>query len=349
MEECHPDVCPCGEHCLNQRFQKCQYCKLKLFYTKHKGFGILADQQIDEGDFVIEYVGEVINQKEFSKRMDRSKGQKNFYIITIGGGKYVDASFKGNLGRFINHSCNPNCRPEIWYILLVWYVSVLRLFYRLVRGQKCVGIFALRKIEPGEELTFDYRFERIGTTKQKCHCGEKNCRGYLGAKAPKPTNTKSNAVTKAKNEKRSTRTSKRVSKKAKPAQKPTRATKSKPTKTKKKPEKKAVKPKQPEKKAVKPKPTPKRKPAPKKQESESSSSGYTSESEESEVEIIIPYENINPARRVLTDSEFSLNSHFTYISEFDIDEIPDQRFIKQQKIFLVRNLRKTNKYLSTLI
>merc|ERR1712137_1474279 len=113
--------------------------------------------------------------------MDRSKGQKNFYIITIGGGKYVDASFKGNLGRFINHSCNPNCRPEIW----------------LVRGQKCVGIFALRKIEPGEELTFDYRFERIGTTKQKCHCGEKNCRGYLGAKAPKPTNTKSNAVTKA--------------------------------------------------------------------------------------------------------------------------------------------------------
>lgn len=56
----------------------------------------------------------MIDQKEFTKRMNKKEKRKHFYIITVGGGKYVDASFKGNSSRFINHSCNPNCKPEIW-------------------------------------------------------------------------------------------------------------------------------------------------------------------------------------------------------------------------------------------
>ena len=52
-----------------------------------------------------------------------------------------------------------------------------------------VGIFAMRDIKKGTELTFDYQFERIGQKKQKCHCGEPNCRGYLGDKKKKLSNT----------------------------------------------------------------------------------------------------------------------------------------------------------------
>ena len=116
MEECSPENCPCKENCMNQRFQRAEYCKLKVFSTKEKGFGILADQFIHKGDFVIEYVGEVIEHDEFCDRMNDADDDRHYYIISIGNSKYVDATRKGNLGRFINHSCNPNCIPEIWYV-----------------------------------------------------------------------------------------------------------------------------------------------------------------------------------------------------------------------------------------
>ena len=44
-----------------------------------------------------------------------------------------------------------------------------------------MGFFALRSISNGEELTFDYQFQRFGETAQKCYCNSTNCRGYLGA------------------------------------------------------------------------------------------------------------------------------------------------------------------------
>jgi len=57
--------------------------------------------------------------------------------------------------------------------------------YRWVDGEIRVGIFAEQDIKPGEEITFDYQFERFGGKKQQCHCGEDNCRGFLGAKPKK--------------------------------------------------------------------------------------------------------------------------------------------------------------------
>lgn len=53
---------------------------------------------------------------------------------------------QGALGRFINHSCDPNCETQKW----------------VVRGELAIGLFALRDIAAGEELTFDYNFERYG-------------------------------------------------------------------------------------------------------------------------------------------------------------------------------------------
>ena len=55
---------------------------------------------------------------------------------------------------------------------------------RFVGGRSRVGIFALRDLEVGEEVTIDYRYERFGGKKEACLCGAKNCRGFLGAKPP---------------------------------------------------------------------------------------------------------------------------------------------------------------------
>ncbi|PPE00785.1 hypothetical protein GOBAR_DD02201 [Gossypium barbadense] len=77
----------------------------------------------------------------------------------------IDAYVKGNLGRFINHSCDPNCRTEKW----------------MVNGEICIGLFALRDIKKGEEITFDYNYVRVfGAAAKKCHCGSSHCRGYIG-------------------------------------------------------------------------------------------------------------------------------------------------------------------------
>lgn len=65
----------------------------------------------------------------------------------------------------MNHSCNPNCVTQKWVI-----------------GKKMrIGIFTSRDITAGEELTFDYKFERYGTIAQECYCGEPNCKGFIGA------------------------------------------------------------------------------------------------------------------------------------------------------------------------
>eukprot|EP00252_Welwitschia_mirabilis_P025615 TRINITY_DN8089_c0_g1_i2.p1 TRINITY_DN8089_c0_g1~~TRINITY_DN8089_c0_g1_i2.p1 ORF type:complete len:156 (+),score=21.73 TRINITY_DN8089_c0_g1_i2:418-885(+) len=66
--ECTPNYCPCSDHCKNQRFQRCEYVKTKLFKTDGRGWGLLADQDIKAGQFVIEYCGEVISCKEARKR-----------------------------------------------------------------------------------------------------------------------------------------------------------------------------------------------------------------------------------------------------------------------------------------
>lgn len=84
----------------------------------------------------------------------------------------IDAT-TGSIARFVNHSCNPNCR------MIKWIVS----------GQPRMALFAGdRPIMTGEELTYDYNFDPFSAKNvQKCLCGEPNCRGVLG---PKPREVK---------------------------------------------------------------------------------------------------------------------------------------------------------------
>lgn len=79
----------------------------------------------------------------------------------------IDAT-TGSIARFVNHSCNPNCRMEKW----------------IVHGQPRMALFAGDKpIMTGEELTYDYNFDPFSAKNvQKCLCGSANCRGVLGPK-----------------------------------------------------------------------------------------------------------------------------------------------------------------------
>ncbi|RLM79668.1 uncharacterized protein C2845_PM12G17070 [Panicum miliaceum] len=163
--ECVKRTCPCGEHCSNQKRRS--YSKLRWFHSGKKGYGLQLQEDVSEGRFLIEYVGEVldITSYESRQRYYASKGQKHFYFMALNGGEVIDACTKGNLGRFINHSCSPNCRTEKW----------------MVNGEVCIGIFAMRNIKKGEELTFDYNYVRVsGAAPQKCFCGTAKCRGYIG-------------------------------------------------------------------------------------------------------------------------------------------------------------------------
>ncbi|CAM0945682.1 unnamed protein product [Alopecurus aequalis] len=165
--ECEKRTCPCGEQCSNQQFQRRSYAKISWFHSGKKGYGLQLQEEVSEGRFLIEYVGEVldITAYESRQRYYASKGQKHFYFMALNGGEVIDACTKGNLGRFINHSCSPNCCTEKW----------------MVNGEVCIGIFAMRNIKKGEELTFDYNYVRVsGAAPQKCFCGTAKCRGYIG-------------------------------------------------------------------------------------------------------------------------------------------------------------------------
>lgn len=84
--------------------------------------------------------------------------------MRISAKEVIDPSVKGNIARFINHSCDPNCITQKWNVL----------------GEVMVGIFAIKNIHPDEELTFDYKFDVYKTPFLACLCGAKNCKGYLG-------------------------------------------------------------------------------------------------------------------------------------------------------------------------
>ncbi|KAJ1965494.1 hypothetical protein GGI12_000716 [Dipsacomyces acuminosporus] len=165
--ECNPLTCPCGSYCLNRRFQKRQYAKVRVIDAGRKGFGLQALEDLDPGAFVMEYMGEIVSAGEFKKRarVYQTEGIKHHYFMSIGSSKVIDATRKGCIARFINHSCGPNCVLQKW----------------MVAGAVRMGIFVQRPIKRGEEITFDYKFERLAEAEpQPCYCGSPECKGVIG-------------------------------------------------------------------------------------------------------------------------------------------------------------------------
>lgn len=174
--ECVDSECNCGLECENQRFQRKQFADVSVIKTEKKGYGLRANRDLQANDFVFEYIGEVINEPTFRRRMMQydHEGIKHFYFMSLTRTEFVDATKKGNLGRFCNHSCSPNCYVDKWVV-----------------GEKLrMGIFTSRAIRAGEELVFNYNVDRYGAEPQPCYCGEPNCTGFIGGKTQTERATK---------------------------------------------------------------------------------------------------------------------------------------------------------------
>lgn len=160
----------CGvgnRNCGNRQFTSRQYVKVQPFKQGDMGWGLRVREDVSKGSLIIEYVGEIISEDQMRERMRKQRidapNDHDFYIMHLESGIYVDGKTKGNLSRFINHSCDPNCELSRW----------------VVKGKTRIGIFALRNLECDEPLSYDYQFDTKESESFKCCCGSSNCRGTM--------------------------------------------------------------------------------------------------------------------------------------------------------------------------
>ena len=138
------------------------------------GRGVFALRRIRKGTRILEYTGERISNKEADRRYDDDNMKRHHtFLFTLDSKTCIDGSIKtgGGDASFINHSCEPNCEA-------------------VITGRK-IFIHALHTIEPGEELAYDYKYERTGKNDAElekfyvCKCGAPNCRGSIMQPAKK--------------------------------------------------------------------------------------------------------------------------------------------------------------------
>ena len=121
------------------------------------GEGVFAQTALRPGTRVIEYVGEKITTEESARRCER----QNWCIFSLDDEFDLDGDFEWNPARRVNHSCAPNCEAEC------------------VEGR--IWITALRDIEPGEEITYNYGYDWEEYQEHPCHCGAADCLGFIVA------------------------------------------------------------------------------------------------------------------------------------------------------------------------
>ncbi|XP_055299915.1 histone-lysine N-methyltransferase Su(var)3-9-like isoform X1 [Sitodiplosis mosellana] len=146
--ECNK-ACKCSENCPNRVVQKGRKQTLCIFKTKERGWGVRTERAIAKGQYICEYVGEIISHEETERRGKEYDAVGRTYLFDLDfndkDNPYtVDAAKFGNVSRFINHSCDPN--------LGVWAVWTNCLDLNLPK----LCLFTLRSIKENEELTFDY-------------------------------------------------------------------------------------------------------------------------------------------------------------------------------------------------
>lgn len=197
--ECNEN-CRCGPRCKSRLVQKGRKVPLTIFKTKNRGWGVKSSEELIKGEFIDTYLGEVITNEEADRRGDSAGLEKDSYLYNLDkfvGDPFderllepedcyvVDGQHMGGPTRFINHSCEPNCRQ--------YTVSYNKYDLRLFT----LAFFAYEDIPAGRELTFDYldqdeqeedaairkREEALldpeNVDKVKCNCGSTKCRGIL--------------------------------------------------------------------------------------------------------------------------------------------------------------------------
>ncbi len=112
------------------------------------GWGVFATERIPKNKRIIQYAGEKITHRESREREERYLRRGKIWCFRLSSRWVIDGSVGGNLARFINHSCEPNCYAQV------------------IDG--VIWLRASKTIEPGLELTYDYRTD--GSKSIPCRC-----------------------------------------------------------------------------------------------------------------------------------------------------------------------------------
>jgi uncharacterized protein len=139
---------------------------IKVRRSKVHGQGVFALQRIRKGTRIIEYVGDRISHARANRRYDdHDENDNHTFLFAVDRNVVIDATVGGNDSRFINHSCDPNCESNI--------------------ENRRVFVDAIRTIEPGAELSYDYQIGRERDDPPNvdviyaCRCGARSCRGTM--------------------------------------------------------------------------------------------------------------------------------------------------------------------------
>lgn len=139
--------------------------------SRIQGRGTFALRRISKGQRIIEYTGEIVHHDTADERYsDEAMARHHTFLFQIDEQFVIDATRTGSDARYINHSCDPNCEA--------------------VNEEGRIFVEAVKNIQPGVELTYDYSFEHEGKITKKlrdlyrCECGTANCRGTILIQVP---------------------------------------------------------------------------------------------------------------------------------------------------------------------
>jgi uncharacterized protein len=147
-----------------------------LFEVRHSpihGYGVFAARRIRKGTTIIEYLGDRVSHAIADERYeDKDPNDNHTFLFTVDAKTVIDGGVDGNEARYINHGCDPNCESTTL--------------------NKRIFIEAIRTIQPGEELSYDYQIQRDSDDAANvdevfaCRCGAEDCRGSMLEAAKKP-------------------------------------------------------------------------------------------------------------------------------------------------------------------
>jgi SET domain-containing protein len=139
---------------------------MRVRRSRVHGRGVFALRRIRKGTRIIEYLGDRVSHRQADLRYEHKDISDNHtFLFIVDRSVVIDGGSNGNDARFINHSCDPNCESLI--------------------DDRRVFIEAIRTIQPGEELTYDYQIGRDRNDPSDideifaCQCGAGKCRGSM--------------------------------------------------------------------------------------------------------------------------------------------------------------------------